>query len=328
MPGPSPRLTDVPGVRVGHAEDRDALTGCTVILFEGGAVAGLDLRGTATGTRQMDALRPLHLVERIDAVLFAGGSAFGLDAAAGVMTYLEERGVGFPTRETRVPIVPAAILYDLAVGSHEIRPTPEMARRACEAAEGSEGRSPGEGSVGAGTGASVGKLFGPKRGMKGGVGTWSAQTPRGATVGALAVVNAFGDVICAETGRILAGARTDEDSLELADTVGMMRRGVTRSQFAVENTTLCCVATDARLDQAGAEKLAQMAAGGLVRTLRPAFSTLDGDLVIAASTGQVEEDLNVLGILAEEALATAINRAVTETGALGGLPAAKDLNRA
>ncbi|MFQ5692513.1 MAG: P1 family peptidase, partial [Nitrospinota bacterium] len=141
-----PRLTDVPGVRVGHAEDLEALTGCTVILFEQGAVAGLDLRGTATGTRQSDALRPLHLVEKIDAVLFAGGSAFGLDAAAGVMRFLEEKGVGFPTRETRVPIVPAAILYDLSVGSRRVRPTPEMARRACEVADGPEGRSPAEGS--------------------------------------------------------------------------------------------------------------------------------------------------------------------------------------
>lgn len=322
-----PSLSDVPGVRVGHAEDLQALTGCTVILFEGGAVAGLDLRGTATGTRQMDALRPLHLVERIDAVFFSGGSAFGLDAAAGVMNFLEERGIGFPTRETRVPIVPAAIIYDLAIGSSKVRPTPEMARRACEAAEQRRDVSPSEGSVGAGTGATVGKLFGPKRGMKGGIGTWSVRTPGGVTVGALAVVNPFGDVISIETGKILAGARTAEDAMEIADTVEMMRQGVSRSRFDAENTTLCCVATDAELDRAGAEKLAQMAAGGLVRTIRPAFSTLDGDLVIAVSTGRLKEDLNVLGIFAEEALAIAINRAVTVTGALGGLPAAKDLRQ-
>jgi L-aminopeptidase/D-esterase-like protein len=275
----------------------------------------------------MDALRPLHLVGGIDAVFFSGGSAFGLDAAAGVMSYLEERGIGFPTRETRVPIVPAAIIYDLAIGSSKVRPTADMARRACEAAEREQENSPSEGSVGAGAGASVGKLFGPKRGMKGGIGTWSVRTPGGATVGALAVVNPFGDVVSVETGRILAGARTAEDALEIADTVEMMRRGVSRSRFDAENTTLCCVATDAELDRAGAEKLAQMAAGGLVRTIRPAFSTLDGDLVIAASTGQLKEDLNVLGIFAEEALAIAINRAVTGTSALGGLPAAEDLQR-
>jgi L-aminopeptidase/D-esterase-like protein len=275
----------------------------------------------------MDALRPLHLVGRIDAVFFSGGSAFGLDAAAGVMSYLEERGIGFPTRETRVPIVPAAIIYDLAIGSSKIRPTPEMARRACEAAEGGQEISPSEGSVGAGTGASVGKLFGPKRAMKGGIGTWSVRTPGGVTVGALAVVNPFGDVISVETGKILAGARTAEDALEVADTVEMMRRGVSRSRFDAENTTLCCVATDAELDRAGAEKLAQMAAGGLVRTIRPAFSTLDGDLVIAASTGELKEDLNVLGVFAEEALAVAINRAVTGTSAMGGLPATEDLQR-
>ena len=320
-----PSLVDVPGVRVGHAQDPEALTGCTVILFEGGAVAGLDLRGSATGTRQMDALRPQHLVGRIDAVFFSGGSAFGLDAAAGVMTYLEERGVGFLTGQTSVPIVPAAILYDLALGRSDVRPTPDMARRACDAADGPDGRAPAEGSAGAGTGASVGKLFGPRRGMKGGVGTWSLDSPKGAAVGALAVVNAFGDVICRETGRILAGARTAEDSLELADMAGMMRRGITRNKFSGENTTLCCVATDARLDRASAEKLAQVAAGGMGRTLRPAFTTLDGDLVIAASTGGKEEDLDVLGLLAEEAVAVAVNRAVTEAESLGGLPAAKDL---
>ena len=323
-----PGLSDVRGVRVGHAEDRDALTGCTVILFDGGAVAGLDLRGSATGTRQMDALRPQHLVGRIDAVFFAGGSAFGLDAAAGVMTYLEEKGVGFPTARTTVPIVPAAIICDLGVGPGDVRPTPDMARRACEAADGVRGRAPAEGSVGAGTGASVGKLYGLARAMKGGVGTWSLRSPRGATVGALAVVNAFGDVISARTGKILAGARTAGDSPEPADTAERMREGESRSGFDAENTTLCCVATDARLDPPGAEKLAQSASNGLARTLRPAFSTLDGDLVIAASTANLEEDLNVLGLLAEEAAATAVNRAVTGAEGLGGLPTAKDLDRA
>ncbi|MFQ5691770.1 MAG: P1 family peptidase, partial [Nitrospinota bacterium] len=182
-------------------------------------------------------------------------------------------------------------------------------------------------SVGAGTGATVGKLFGPERAMKGGVGHWSVRSPRGATVGALAVVNAFGDVICAETGRILAGARTSGESLELADTAEAMRRGVRPPGFDATNTTLCCVATDARLDRAGAEKLAQMASAGIVRTIRPAFTTLDGDLVIAASTDGSEEDLNVLGLLAEEAVAAAVNRAVTEAEARGGLPAAKNLGR-
>lgn len=317
-------LADVPGVRVGHAQDLEALTGCTVILFESGAVAGLDLRGSATGTRQMDVLRPQHLAGRIDAVFFAGGSAFGLDAAAGVMTFLEAKGVGFPTGQTTVPIVPAAILYDLALGRSDIRPTPEMAFHACEVAGGLGGHLPAEGSVGAGAGASVGKLFGPRRGMKGGVGTWSLRSPGGATVGALAVVNSFGDVICRETGRILAGARTGEDSLEFADMASMMRQGVTRDKFG-ENTTLCCVATNAELDCPSVEKLAQLAAGGMGRTLRPAFSTLDGDLVIAASLGREKEDLNVLGLLAEEAIAIAINRAVMEAVSLGGVPAVRDL---
>jgi L-aminopeptidase/D-esterase-like protein len=270
----------------------------------------------------MDALSPLHLAERIHAVFFSGGSAFGLDAAAGVMRYLEDRGVGFPTRETVVPIVPAAILYDLSVGDSRSRPTPEMALRACE---GASAGPPDEGSQGAGMGATVGKLFGPTRAMKGGVGTWSFTSPGGTTVGALAVVNAFGDIVEYGSGRLLAGARKGEESLELADTWEMMRRGVRRPPFGAPSTTLCCVATDARLTKAKAEKLARMASAALVKTVRPASTTVDGDVIFALSTGTLEEDLNLLGLLAEEALAVAINRAVTQAESLPGLPAHRDL---
>jgi L-aminopeptidase/D-esterase-like protein len=323
--GPVQAITDVPGLRVGHAEDPKGLTGCTVILCEKGAIAGVDLRGSATGTRQMDALSPFHVAKHIHAVFFSGGSAFGLDAAAGVMQYLEARGVGFPTRDTAVPIVPAAILYDLSVGDPKSRPTPKMALQACERASSDP---PVEGNHGAGMGATVGKLFGPSHAMKGGVGTWSLGGPEGSTVGALAIVNAFGDVLEHGSRRLLAGSRKGEKSLELADTWEMMRRGAGHPHFGAPATNLCCVATDARLTKGEAGKLARMASAGLVKTVRPASTQVDGDVILALSTGTLEEDLDLLGLLAEEALAIAINRAVIQAESVPGLPAYQDLAKA
>jgi len=196
-------ITDIPGIKVGHASDLKSLTGCTVILCEEGAVGVVDIRGTATGTRQIDALSLTHLVDKIHAILFAGGSAFGLDAAGGVMAYLEERGKGFDVVKTKVPIVPAAIIFDFGIGDFRIRPDHKMGHEACLNAS----KKVGEGSIGVGTGATVGKLFGIDRAMKGGLGTSSAQGPKGLIVGALVVVNAFGDVIDPMTHQILAGAR-------------------------------------------------------------------------------------------------------------------------
>ena len=323
--GPVQAITDVSGLRVGHAEDPKGLTGCTVILCEKGAIAGADLRGSATGTRQMDALSPFHVADRIHAVFFSGGSAFGLDAAAGVMQYLKARGVGFPTRDTAVPIVPAAILYDLSVGDPKSRPTPEMALQACERAS---SEPPAEGNHGAGMGATMGKLFGPSHAMKGGVGTWSLGSPEGSTVGALAIVNAFGDILEHGSRRLLAGARKGEESLELADTWEMMRQGAGHPHFGAPATILCCVATDARLTKGEAGKLARMASAGLVKTVRPASTQVDGDVILALSTGILEEDLDLLGLLAEEALAIAINRAVIQAESVPGLPAYQDLPKA
>lgn len=315
-------LTNISGVRVGHATDPEGCTGCTVILCPEGTVGGVDVRGSASGTREMDALSPFHLVPSVHAVLLAGGSAFGLDAAAGVMQYLEERGIGFDVQVTRVPIVPTAILFDLRLGNPAVRPGPRMAYAACQQA--ATGPIP-EGSVGAGTGATVGKLFGITQAMKSGLGSASLALPGGAQVAALAVVNAFGDVRDPLTGSLLAGAREAPESRRLVDSVAALRRGIGRQGYRGENTTLAVVATNARLTKVQATKLAQMAQHGLVRTIAPVHTTLDGDLVIVLATGEVEADLNVLGQAAADSVAEAILRAIRKATALGGLPAWADL---
>jgi len=315
-------MTRIPGFLVGHASDSVGCTGCTVILCPEGTVGGVDIRGSAAGTRELDALSPLHLVPHVHGVLLAGGSAFGLDAAAGVMQYLEERGIGFDVQVTRVPIVPTAILFDLRLGDARARPDARMAYAACQqAADGPIA----EGSVGAGTGATVGKLYGIGRAMKAGLGAAGLDLPGGVQVAALAVVNAFGDVCDPSTGRLLAGAREAPESLRLVDTAAAMRRGVTRQGYTAESTTLAVVATNARLTKAQATKMAQVAHQGLVRTIVPVHTTLDGDLVIGLATGMVEADVDVLGLAAADTVAEAILRAATKATALGGLPAWADL---
>jgi L-aminopeptidase/D-esterase-like protein len=304
-------LTDIPGIRVGHASDYDAWTGCTAILCEAGAVAGGDIRGSATGTEEFLVFEPGHVVERIHAVVLAGGSAFGLEAASGVRRYLERQGVGFETRAARVPIVPCAILYDLAYGNGAVRPTREMGEAAAAAA--TDGPV-GEGSVGAGTGATVGKIFGMAQAMKSGIGSATVELTgdfAGVLVSALVVVNAFGDIIDPATGRIVAGARCAPDSREFADTARVLMSGK-RIGFAPQNTTLAVVATNARLDKAQARKLAQQAQLGMARTIRPVNTTVDGDLTIGLSLGEAKADLNALGIAAADAVAASILRAVIQ----------------
>lgn len=303
-------ITDVPGIRVGHATNREAMTGCTVILCPPeGAVGGVDQRGGAPGTRETDLLRPMHLVQRVNGVLLAGGSAFGLDAAAGVMRWLEERGVGFDTQVVKVPIVPAAILFDLDIGRSDIRPDREMGYAACEAA--SNGPV-AEGSVGAGTGCTVGKVLGPGRAMKGGLGTASVDLGGGVVVGALVAVNGFGDVVDPRTGKILAGARALTGD-GFADTLAIMKGlvGKTVLRFAGRrNTVIGTVATNARLTKEEANKVAQMAHDGLARAVRPAHTIFDGDTLFALATGQKRADVNLVGAYAAEVVAEAIVRAV------------------
>jgi L-aminopeptidase/D-esterase-like protein len=264
----------------------------------------------------------MHLVPHVHAVLLAGGSAFGLDAAGGVMRYLEERGVGFDVQVTRVPIVPAAILFDLRLGDAFARPDASGAYAACAAAT---DRPYAEGSVGVGTGATVGKLFGIAQATKSGLGSAALDLPDGLKVAALVAVNAFGDVRDPATGALLAGSREAPDSHRLTDTAAAMRRGMLPCGYKPENTTLAVVATNARLAKVQVTKIAQMAQHGLVRAISPVHTTLDGDLVIGLATGDVAGDVNALGVAAADVVAEAIVRAVGTATSLGGLPAWRDL---
>lgn len=323
-------LTDVSGIEVGHAGDEQALTGCTVIMCRKGAVGGVDVRGGAPGTRETDLLNPLNLVSKVHAIMLAGGSAFGLDAAAGAMRYLDEQKIGFNTGAGRVPIVPAAILFDLGLGRRDVRPDAEMGYRACEAAS---TRAVQQGNLGAGTGASIGKILGMKRAMKSGLGSASLEVGGGVVVGALAVVNAFGDVVDPETGEIVAGVRSAKvGPLKFgapgyfADTLKIMRSFVGRSvlRFAARaNTVLGVVALNANLTKNEATKVAQMAQDGVARAVRPAHTMLDGDIVFALATGGKKVDVSTAGAFAAEALSLAILRAVRSAAPAGGLPGLK-----
>lgn len=316
-------ITDVPGIKVGHASDFNGMTGCTVILCEEGAVAGIDVRGSAAGTRQVDALSPGHIVDRIHAIVLSGGSSFGLDAATGVSKYLEEKGVGFDVGITRVPIVPTAVIFDLLFGDHTVRPTSQMGYAACLNAQ----EEVPEGSVGAGVGAVIGKLFETSRAMKGGLGTCSVAMPDGLRVGALVTVNAFGDIIDNITGRIIAGLRKSEDSMEFANTANSLKQGIVKQKFALVNTTLGVVATNAKFSKRDITKVAQMAQAGLIKTINPVHTTFDGDLVFALSLGDIEADTNKVGVLAEFVVAEAIKRAIKKADGFGLVPAFKDIHK-
>jgi L-aminopeptidase/D-esterase-like protein len=308
-------ITDVPGIRVGHVTDAEAMTGCTVILCpKEGAVGGVDPRGGAPGTRETDLLRPIRLVQRVHAVVLAGGSAFGLDAAGGVARWLEEHGVGFDAGVARVPIVPAAVIFDLDVGRADVRPDAAMGYAACEAA----GDGPVvEGSVGVGTGCRVGAILGPDRATKAGLGTASADLGGGLVVGALVAVNAFGDVVDPRTGEILAGARA-QNGEGFADTLetmrGMLDNTVMHS-VGRRQSVIGVVATNASLNKEEANKVAQMAHNGLARTVRPAHTMFDGDTFFALATGQKRADVNLVGAYAAEVVALAIVRAIQTTRA-------------
>jgi L-aminopeptidase/D-esterase-like protein len=318
---PRGSVNDVPGLRAGHASDRNGATGFTVVLCESGAVCGLDLRGGASSLRNPTVALPGHLVKQVHAVFFTGGSAFGLDAGSGVMRYLEERGVGFAVRGSRVPIVTGAVLFDLAVGDGRRRPDPGMAYRACRNAR---RRHLEEGSVGAGTGASVGKILGMPRAMKGGAGTACLSLGK-LRVGALAIVNAFGDVRDPGTGEILAGARSSPKAGRLVGTEALLRTGSRRVMEPAESTTLGLVATNAVLDREGACRLAAASQVALARCLSPAHTSYDGDLVYALSTGRLAADPMVVEALAVEALCRAILRGVVLARGIAGIPGAAEI---
>ncbi len=310
-------ITDVPGIRVGHDSNLEAGTGCTVILCDQGAVGGVDVRGGAPATRETDLLRPMHMVNEVHAVILTGGSAFGLDTASGVMRYLEEHHIGFDTGVARIPIVPAAAIFDLAIGSATIRPDAAAGYRACEQAT----RGPiDQGNVGGGTGATVDKMLNPSLATKGGLGSASTQLADGTVLGAIVVVNALGSIFDPQTGRLIAGRRNPLDlSLQAVNPLG--------------NTTIAVIATNASLGKEEANKVAQMAHDGLATTIRPAHTMFDGDTVFALALGgksPKEADpatavgrVSILGAAAADTLARAIVKAVRHANDLHGIPAAR-----
>jgi L-aminopeptidase/D-esterase-like protein len=331
-------LTAVSGLKVGHHTLAERPTGCTVVLTEKGAVASVDVRGGAPGTRETDLLDPVNHVQQVNAIVLSGGSAFGLDAATGVVRYLEERGFGYDTRVAKVPIVPAAILFDLGFGGNpKVRPTADCGYAAALAA--TDGPV-GEGSVGAGAGATIGKMAGPQRSMKAGIGSASIAMPDGLVVAALVAVNAVGDIVDPATGRVVAGVRT-ADGKGFADARTLLRSGALARRDpdfdrrpaaetaprAGENTTIGIVATNAVLTKVEALKVAQMAHDGFARAISPVHTPADGDTIFALATGTRAGEANVglVGALAAEAMADAIVRAATQATGAAGVPAVRDL---
>ncbi len=314
---------DIPGLRTGHAQNAEAGTGCTAVICEQGAVAGVDVRGGAPGTRETDLLDPSNMVERIHAVVLAGGSAFGLDAASGVMDVLEKRGVGFDVGVTRVPIVCSAVLFDLVCGDWRARPDKAMGQQAAENAF-DAAFTPLRGSVGAGTGALVGKFHGLDFAMRGGLGAFAFKT--GALfVGALVAVNCLGDVMEPGGGKIIAGAWDRKERRFLGTEDAVMNAYQEKKNVFAGNTTLGVVATNARLTKAQAKKLASMAHDGFARSMRPAHTMVDGDTIFALSTGDLEAELNTLGALAARAVEEAVADAVRSAAGGYGFPSAADI---
>lgn len=324
-PAANHTITAVEGIKVGHHTLSERPTGCTVIMVDGdGAAGGVSQRGGAPGTRETDLLDPSNMVDKVNAVVLSGGSAFGLDAASGTVKWLEEHNIGWDVRIAKVPIVPAAILFDLPVGGNpKIRPTADCGYRAAAAASSAP---VAEGTIGAGAGATVGKSGGPGRSMKAGLGSYSITLSNGLRVGAIVAVNAVGDIIDPDTGKIVAGVRNPDGSF--ADARRLLRTGQTGPRpRAGENTTIGLVATNARLTKAQVQRVALMADDGFARAIYPAHTVGDGDTVFALATGKWtgEADVTQIGALAAEMMARAIVRAATEATGLPNLPAARDL---
>ncbi|MDC0759692.1 P1 family peptidase [Brevibacillus sp. AG] len=313
-------IVDVPGVKVGQVQNEEALTGCTVIVLEKGSSCGVDVRGSAPGTRETDLLNPINSVQEVNAVVLTGGSAYGLDAASGVMRYMEEQGQGYNVGVGVVPIVPAAVIFDLSIGSAKIRPDQQMGYEAARLAS----KQPvQQGNVGAGTGATVGKMAGMKRAMKGGLGTASRRLPNGLVVGAIVAVNAVGEVRLPSTGEILAGARGEDGNIR--DSLSWMIDAATPPVPAGTNTTIAVVASNANLNKVQANKVAQMAHNGLAKTIHPVHTMSDGDTIFAIATGGVDASVNLVGTLSVEVLAEAVVNAILSAKGAGGVPAYQDL---
>jgi len=316
-------ITDIEGIKVGHVSDFEAITGCTVLLFESPATAAVDLRGGGTSTRQIDSLLSHNTFGKIHAILLTGGSAYGLDAATGVVKYLEEKNVGLEVGGgIVVPSVPTAVIFDLGIGNGRIRPDAEMGYEACMQAKSSEVE---EGSIGAGTGATIGKLMGLEQATKGGIGTQSYKLKNGVVVGVLVVVNPFGDVVSPANGQILAGVRDSSGGNKFPGTVNMFKQGIVRRADGYQNTTLAVVATNASFSKSELLRISTIAQTGLTKVISPVHTAQDGDMVISVSAGDLNEDLNLIGVIAAELTQKAILRAVEQSTTLGGIPCSKEL---
>ncbi len=312
-------ITDIEGIKVGHADSIEGMTGCTVIICEDGATTGVDVRGSAPGTRETDLLKPEKLVDSVHAVVLSGGSAFGLDACSGVMNYLEKNEVGFDVGVTKVPIVCGAVLFDLNIGNHEIRPNKEMGYDACIRASKDEER---QGNIGAGMGATIGKILGPDNAMKSGIGSASIEIGE-LKVGAIVAVNSYGDIYD-ENNNLLAGT-LDKKNNTLINSYKLMMEKNNKTQFPLKNTTIGVIATNAYLRKAEANKVAQMAQNGFAKSINPVHTMLDGDTVFAMSTGKVKADINLVGTLSADIMSKAIVNAVKSAESYKHIICWKDL---
>lgn len=313
-------ITDIEGIKVGHAENSEGMTGCTVIICDDGATTGVDVRGSAPGTRETDLLKSEKLVDKVHGILLAGGSAFGLDASAGVMKFLEEEGIGFDVGVTRVPIVCGAVIFDLDIGNHRIRPDIDMGYKACQKASTNERR---QGNIGVGLGATVGKILGPDNSMKSGLG--SASVNNGDLwVGAIVAVNSFGDVYNYESNEILVGA-IDKETGKYLNSYKIMKQRGTDAGFPSKNTTIGVIATNGILSKSQANKVAQMGQNGLARSINPIHTMFDGDTVFAMSTGKIKADINLIGTLGSEVMSRAITNAIKSAKGCKGKLAWEDL---
>lgn len=315
-------FNEIDGIKIGHFQDLEAATGCTVIICEEGASGGVAVRGGAPGTRETDLLNPIEMVQLIHAVVLSGGSAFGLDASGGVMEYLEERGIGFDVGVTKVPIVCQAVLFDLIIGNPNIRPDKTMGYLACKNSEKPINNL--QGNVGAGAGATVGKLLGPKNSMKGGLGTYTFQVGD-LQVGAIVAVNALGDIINPQNGSIIAGVLSNDRTAFLNTENLMLQQYSEKINRFSGNTTIGVIATNARLSKAEANKVASMSHNGYGRTIRPAHTMFDGDTIFTMATNKVDADINVVGFLATKAMELAVINAVKYATTLHGVVSYKDL---
>lgn len=313
-------ILDVKGIKVGQVEDKEGLTGCTVIICEDGGVCGVDVRGSAPGTRETDLLDPINMVQKVHAIVLSGGSAFGLESTCGVSRYLEEKGIGFDVGVAKVPIVTGAVLFDLGVGDPKCRPNIEMGYKACQIANNIELK---QGNYGAGCGATVGKIRGNEFCTKGGIGSYSIKLDNGLVVSAIIAVNAFGDVY--ENGQVIAGVLND-DKTDFLNTYDLMKKGVNKGGFNIDNTTIGAVVTNAKLSKAECKKISQMAHNGFAKSIFPIHTPHDGDTIFTLATGEVETDITLLGSIASEVVEKSVINAIKNASKTNNILSYNEIN--